>query len=80
MEIRFFAGAAEAAGTPALMLDVAADERVADVLSRLADGNERLARVLGASSLLLDGVRVADHDAAIGSGAQLDVLPPFAGG
>lgn len=80
MEIRFFAGAAEAAGATSVVVDVAPDRRIAEVVESLADGNERLARVLAVCSLLLDGVRVADRGDAVGSAAQLDVLPPFAGG
>ena len=40
----------------------------------------RLAKVLGVSSLLLDGTRVTDRSMLVGSATQLDVLPPFAGG
>jgi len=39
-----------------------------------------LARVLDASSLLLDEVAVRDRSRPLTAGATLDVLPPFAGG
>ncbi|MDT7583666.1 MAG: sulfur-carrier protein, partial [Pseudonocardiales bacterium] len=39
-----------------------------------------LARVLDASSLLLDEVAVRDRSLRLPAGATLDVLPPFAGG
>lgn len=79
MEIRFFAGAAEAAGVDSVALD-ATGLSAADVVARLADGNERLARVLDVSALLADGARVADRGADLTAVETLDVLPPFAGG
>lgn len=79
MEVRFYAGAAEAAGREAIHLDAA--ELTADqAVARLGAGNEALARVLAASSLLADGVRVTHRGAALAGVKQLDVLPPFAGG
>ncbi|MFT3887710.1 MAG: MoaD/ThiS family protein [Arachnia sp.] len=78
MQVRFFAGAAEAAGTEVLSVDDA--PTVAALLERLGQGNERLAQVLAVSSLLADGARVADPAASLDGVAQLDVLPPFAGG
>lgn len=80
MEIRFFAGAAEAAGTPSRILDVAPEQTIDYVVQQVVGDDERLAKVLGASSLLLDGARVRDRSVAVGSATQLDVLPPFAGG
>lgn len=79
MEIRFFAGAAEAAGVDTVEVD-ADGLTAADVVARLSDGNERLARVLGVSSLLADGSRLDDRGADLSSVERLDVLPPFAGG
>ncbi|WP_040282163.1 MoaD/ThiS family protein [Tessaracoccus massiliensis] len=79
MEVRFFAGAAEAAGTDAVEVDatgLTADE----VVARLADGNERLAKVLEVSALLADGARVGDRTTDLSEVQSLDVLPPFAGG
>ena len=74
MEIRFFAGAAEAAGhdSDGLTAD--------DVVARLSEGNERLAKVLGVSALLADGTRITDRGADLSAVRSLDVLPPFAGG
>ena len=79
MDVRFFAGAAEAAGVEALTVD-AAGMSGHDLVAHLAEGNDRLAKVLGVSSLLADGVRLTDLDAGVGGVASLDVLPPFAGG
>lgn len=79
MEIRFFAGAAEAAGVDTMHIE--ADGLTADqVVSRLADDNPRLARVLSVSSLLADGARVADRGVSLSGTSRLDILPPFAGG
>lgn len=80
MEIRFFAGAAEAAGTPSRTVEVTPEQTVEYVVQQLVGDDARLAKVMGASSLLLDGARVADRSVAVGTAAQLDVLPPFAGG
>lgn len=79
MLIRFFAGAAEAAGRDSTEID-AAGLTAADVLDRLAADNERLARVLRVSSLLADGTRLGDLQTDLSGTATLDVLPPFAGG
>ena len=45
-------------------------------------GRPSLDRVLGASSLLVDGTAVRREDAThpLPAGAVVDVLPPFAGG
>lgn len=79
MQITYYAGAADAAGTGTSRLD-AGELTAADLLGRLADGNERLAGVLPACSLLVDGHAVSGPDEVIPAGARVDVLPPFAGG
>ena len=79
MEVRFFAGAAEAAGIESTVID--ATGLTGDgLVELLAADNEHLERVLRVSSLLADGVRVADRSAALGNVRCIDVLPPFAGG
>jgi len=78
-QIRYFAGAAEAAGVDEVEVDVAA-LTVSGLLARLGQDNARLAEVLRVSSLLADGVRQDDPDAVLAGVAQVDVLPPFAGG
>lgn len=80
MEIRFFAGAAEAAGGPARTVEVTPGHSVATVVDQVVGGDARLAKVMGVSSLLLDGTRVTDRSMPVGAASQLDVLPPFAGG
>lgn len=79
MKVRFFAGAAEAAGVEEVSLD-AEELTVKDAVAQLGRDNPRLAQVLQASSLLADGLRVSDPEARLAGVAQLDVLPPFAGG
>lgn len=79
MQVRFFAGAAEAAGLE--QLEVGGGELTGHgLVALLGEGNERLGRVLEVSSLLADGVRISDLAAPLGDVARVDVLPPFAGG
>jgi sulfur-carrier protein len=75
--VRYFAGAAEAAGVDqeALAAEDVGGLRAAMVAAHGPD----LARVLERCSLLADGVRV-DGEAPLSDGATVDVLPPFAGG
>ena len=76
--VRFFAGAAEAAGTQSERVE--AD----DLGTLLATLRERhgaeLSRVLERSSVLHEGQYVTDPGLALAHDAVLDVLPPFAGG
>ena len=81
VEIRYFAGAADAAGTPRTAVDAPPGASVAQVLASAADGNEALGRVLPVCSVLLDGVVHRDLDVPFFVGVHaIDVLPPFAGG
>ncbi|MGH3624469.1 MAG: MoaD/ThiS family protein [Sciscionella sp.] len=81
VKIRYFAGAATAAGMADEQLRLVGECSIADILTQLSDrGNDALDRVLAASSFLLNGVAVRDHGVTVGDGAELDVLPPFAGG
>lgn len=77
--VRWYAAAAEAAGTREERLE---GETVAGVLAAARERHgEPLARVLDVCSVLVDGER-ADRDAAVplAPGSTVDVLPPFAGG
>ncbi len=77
MLVRFFAGAADAAGQEEREVpDGLTAEELVDLL---AAGNDRLAQVLAVSSFLADGVRVTGT-ASLAGVSQVDVLPPFAGG
>ena len=79
--VRFFAGAKAAAGTPARTLTLPEGTTLEELVAGLAaDHGDALARVLAASSFLLDGLAVHDRALPTPDGAVLDVLPPFAGG
>jgi molybdopterin converting factor small subunit len=79
MDITYYAGAADAAGTSSVHLD-AGDLTADDLRERLGARNETLAGVLASCSLLVDGAPVRDGATLVPSGARVDVLPPFAGG
>lgn len=76
--VRYFAAAAEAAGTSTetLTAGTAGQLRAAMVA---AHGDD-LARVLTRCSLLSAGKRLDDDATPLTAGATVDVLPPFAGG
>lgn len=81
MTVRYFAGARAAAGVPSEDIDVRDGATVADVLDLVARRHgEALAKVLAACSFLVDAVAVRDRAVPLPPGAELDVLPPFAGG
>ncbi|WP_430647598.1 MoaD/ThiS family protein [Agromyces sp. GXS1127] len=82
MLVRYFAAAAEAAGAEEERIEVLHEGDTATV-GGLADllvarYGPTMARVVANGSFLVDGVVRRDRDAPIG--AQVDVLPPFAGG
>ena len=73
--VRYWAGAKRAAG-------VATESVTAGTLAelrRLLAARPELAGVAAVASFLVDG-RQADDDAVLADGAEVDVLPPFAGG
>ena len=76
--IRYFAGAAEAAGTDEEQLDGATVGEVLAAARRAHD--DRLAEVLERCSVLHAGRYVDDDSTPVTAGATIDVLPPFAGG
>ncbi|MBE9374040.1 MoaD/ThiS family protein [Saccharopolyspora sp. HNM0983] len=83
--VRYFAGARAAAGTAEERIRVPRPDGGAvtaeDVITTaLAQHGPQLARVVPACSFLLDGVAVRDRSVPVTDGAELDVLPPFAGG
>lgn len=76
--VRYFAAAAEAAGTVSEPVS-AAD--LGTLLDRLVEVHGAdLARILERSSVLHEGQYVTDRSLPLRSDAVLDVLPPFAGG
>ncbi|WP_240646147.1 MoaD/ThiS family protein [Georgenia sp. SYP-B2076] len=85
VHVRYFAGAAEAAGAAAETLALPAGATAADLLAAIrAAHGPAVGRVLEISSLLVDGTVREDHAAPLGAAATtvvgVDVLPPFAGG
>lgn len=76
--VRYFAGAAEAAGVEAEHL---AGATVGELVTQMgATRGAELARVLTRCSLLVNGVRTDDPAAPLSPADAVDVLPPFAGG
>ncbi len=80
MRIRYFAGAAEAAGVVEETFDADFEVTVADLVEQLGSDRERLAKVLAVATVLIDGRAARSRTEYIAPSAQVDVLPPFAGG
>lgn len=75
--VRYFAAAAEAAGTTGEQLDAGTVAGLRALM--IATHGDGLGRVLERCSFLVDGVR-SDDSAPVCAGDLVDVLPPFAGG
>ncbi len=78
--VRYYAGAAAAAGVPEETVEVPAGSDVAALRRRLASTRPGLATVLAVSTVLVDGTPASDPTTGLDGAAQVDVLPPFAGG
>lgn len=84
VQVRFFAAAADAAGTDTATAQVAPDVSVADAAAQAGGRGPDLNRILTFSSYLVGGLResgqkrLADLDDL--TDLTIDVLPPFAGG
>jgi sulfur-carrier protein len=74
--IRYFAAARAAAGESSATAEAAS---IRDLIGTVSADRPELARVLGICTFLLDGQRV-DPATPLHAGAQVDALPPFAGG
>lgn len=76
--VRYWAAARAAAGCTQETVAAATVGELVTILSRRPE----LARILQASSLLIDGVAAATDDAArsLEGAGEVHVLPPFAGG
>ena len=74
-EVRYFAAAAEAAGVEEELEASTVAELKALLVEKYGDA---MKKVLASGSFLVDGV--VSRDDAVGIGARIDVLPPFAGG
>lgn len=76
--VRLFAGAAAEFGADATTVRA---RNAGELVEALTTGaTAEAARVIGRSSLLVDGVACTDLDRALEPGTRVDVLPPFAGG
>ncbi|WP_326819696.1 MoaD/ThiS family protein [Streptosporangium sp. NBC_01639] len=78
--IRYWAAAKDAAGVAEEPFEAAT---LAELMTKVTVGRERLARVVLRSSFLVDGDPVGRraHDTVVlADGATVEVLPPFAGG
>jgi molybdopterin converting factor small subunit len=76
--VRYFASARAASGVGEETCEA---ETVNEVLVQIAARHgDRLTAILEASSLLLNGARVSDRSMPLPESAELEVLPPFAGG
>jgi len=74
--IRYFAAARTAAGESSATAEASS---IRDLIGTVSADRPELARVLGICTFLLDGQR-ADPATRLHAGAQVDALPPFAGG
>lgn len=77
-QVRYFAAAAEAAGTQHEVIEAATVGELRAWM--IAEHGPDLERVLTRCALLIDGRRTDDDAAAVGPTDVVDVLPPFAGG
>lgn len=76
--VRYFAAAAEAAGTDTEIVQATTVSELLDALR--AGRGEDFAAVLARCAVLADGRRVDDPAMPLAPLARVDVLPPFAGG
>jgi molybdopterin converting factor small subunit len=75
ISVRYWAGAQRAAGVERETLRADTVGGLRALLQRRA----QLAKVAAVASFLVDGTQ-ADDDTVLHDGAEVDVLPPFAGG
>ncbi len=73
--VRYWAGAKRAAGVEQELLAAASVGELRSVLA----ARPELTALSTVASFLVDGERAGDHT-SLSDGAEIDVLPPFAGG
>ena len=86
--VRFWAGAREAAGVGEITLTEAHGTSLESLLEQVLaavdpERRDRLSRVVGACSVLIDGQGIAGRTPAevtVLPGQTVELLPPFAGG
>ncbi|MDQ1124697.1 MoaD/ThiS family protein [Microbacterium trichothecenolyticum] len=76
VRVRYFAAAAEAAGTDA---EDRAETTLAALRLAVVAAHPALERILDRCAVLVDGTR-HDDDLSLDGVTHVDVLPPFAGG
>jgi molybdopterin synthase sulfur carrier subunit len=74
--IRYFAAARSAAGESSATAEAGS---IRELVSTVSADRPELARVLSICTFLMNGER-ADPSTPLAPGAQVDALPPFAGG
>ncbi len=81
VHLHYWAGAKAAAGTSTETVE-AASVRAALEAVQVGHADERFSRVVGACSLLVDGLvaRGEELDRVLDGPVRVEVLPPFAGG
>jgi len=79
MIVHYYGGTAEAAGTSEETVDLTIDMPSEQVLKHLQERHPRLEQMLGVCSLFVDGSAV-QGERMVPAEAQVDILPPFAGG
>ena len=77
--VHYYGGTAEAAGTTEEMIELPVDLTVDQVLEHLGKLHSDLGRVLGVCTLFVNGSAV-QGERMVPAEAQVDILPPFAGG
>lgn len=81
--LRFWASARAAAGVAEAQVAVGGPVTLAFLVETAGAGNDRLARILGTCSVLLEDQPVGSQDPAsvvVAPGQTVEFLPPFAGG
>ena len=80
LQVRYYAGAAAAAGVEEEPVELPAGGDVAALRTHLARLRPALVPVLAVSTVLVDGVPASDPARSLDGATRVDVLPPFAGG
>jgi len=78
--VRFFAGAAAAAGGDGVELALPIGSTIDDAICELSGQSDKMALMMQKCSYLCDGVAVRDRAIVLRAHQTLDVLPPFSGG
>jgi molybdopterin converting factor small subunit len=78
--VRFFAGAAAAAGRDSVVLNLPSGSSILDAIRELSGQSDEMALVIRKCSYLCDGVAVRDRAIVLRPHQTVDVLPPFSGG